>query len=158
MKKIKFRRFSLAELMIVIAALGILAVLISPIDNFSYIAGSIITRSIESSRPVKKAVEAYYSENKRFPNHNTDIHFSLLNVKKSDHMKDISVSAAGKIVITYDTSDINWASNRSMPSNDLTAKALILSPQLINGHFIWDECNKGSVPKRSRDYKCSKHL
>lgn len=158
MKKLKFRSFTLAELMIVLAIIGIVSVLISPIDNFSYIAASIITRSIEASNPVKKAIEAYYLENKRFPDHESDIQLSSLNIKQSDHVKKMSMSAAGEIVITYDTSDINWATNSTMPSNDLSNKTLVLVPYFINNRFVWDECNNGTVPNRSRDYKCSKHL
>jgi len=57
------------ELIIVIAIIAILAAIVIPDSNFSYVAASIIAKSQLASEPIKKEVEKYYYKNKQFPEH-----------------------------------------------------------------------------------------
>jgi Tfp pilus assembly protein PilE len=56
------------KLMIVqVAILGIIAAIIIPPDNFSYIASSIIHKALESAYPIRTSIELCYDEQNHFP-------------------------------------------------------------------------------------------
>lgn len=158
--KNKINGFTIIELIVVSATIGILVAIIVPASNFSYIAASIIARSQLTSEPLKKEIEKYYFENKKFPDN--ELRAVFINAKKSDRVKAMILLSDGRIMITYDSSDIKWGStwwfNWYNPlSNDLTDRDLILVPSVKGNKIVWDECNFGTVPKRNRHYKCSQH-
>ncbi|MBV2122630.1 MAG: hypothetical protein KUF74_14375, partial [Candidatus Thiodiazotropha sp. (ex Ctena orbiculata)] len=75
---------------------------------------------------------------------------------------NLHLKHGGRVEITYDTQDIDWGISwwhqlLLIESNDLSSKTLVLVPSLTEDGIVWDECNEGSVPKRSRHDKCSGH-
>jgi len=157
----KDKGLTLAELIIVIAIVGILAAIIVPESNFSYVASSIIAESKIASNPLKSEVEQHYKKHNTFP-----VKGQLQKVSDSINLpirvKSIKLLSEGKIRILYDSSDIEiggswWHSWNNPLSNDLTGKDLILVPTVEASKLVWDECNYGSVPQRNRHYKCSGH-
>ena len=153
--------FTLFELIIVMAIIGILAALIIPPNNFSYIAASIITDSQRASEPIKKEIEEYYLTNNKFPD-SQGLIVSLNNMNKPQKVKSIQLLSNGQVRIIYNTADIKWGSTwwhswNNPLSNDLTGKDLIMVPTFDGKKLVWDDCNFGSVPKRNRNYKCSQH-
>lgn len=152
--------FTIWELMIVVVIIGIIAATIIPPDNFSYIASSIVHEGVESADPIRTSIELYYDEQNRFPSSIAELEIGPMHLP--DHIKSLEVSSEGRIVITFDTSDLEfgatwWYEFYDPKSNNLTNKTLILVPTISQGRVVWDECNEGDVPKRSRNYRCSGH-
>jgi hypothetical protein len=61
--------------------------------------------------------------------------------------------------MAFDTIDLEfgatwWYEFYGPKSNDLTNKTLIIVLTISQGHVVWDECNEGDAPKRSRNYRC----
>jgi len=149
------------ELIIVIAIIAILAAIVIPDSNFSYVAASIIAKSQLASEPIKKEVEKYYYKNKQFPEHK-ELKALIDYTNKSDYIKSLELLSNGRIKITYLSTHtkkgfIQWINQFNPLSNDLSDKELILVPTIKEHKIVWDECNFGTVPKRNRDYKCSSH-
>ena len=153
---------SLGEVAILFAIMGIIGAMVFPLDNFSFVAASIINNGIKATEPVQHAIEDYYSEHEQFPNSADELDSALPDTNEIEHIQSLSLGQSGRILITFDTRDIDWHWKWwhrlfLLEDNDLTDKTLVLVP-LLNGNTItWDECNEGTVPKRNRHFKCSGH-
>ncbi|MBL1140800.1 MAG: hypothetical protein HND53_02105 [Proteobacteria bacterium] len=154
---------SVGEVAILFAIMGILGAMVYPPDNFSFIAASIITDGVKAVEEVQRDIEEHHSLYGHFPNSTDDLEFDLPNPDEFKHIQSLSVGQSGRIIITYDTRDIDWHYKWwhrlfLLENNDLTDKTLILVP-LVNGNTItWDECNEGTVPQHNRHFKCSGHM
>lgn len=153
---------ALGEVSIIFAILGILAALVLPLDNFSYVAASIVAKGIASAEPAKVAVERYREEHGVFPDADDQAAPAVLSREADSHIRSIQSGNQGRIIITFDTQDLDWKQSwwqrlLMMESNDLTAKTLILVPAFVGSQVVWDECDEGTVPKRNRHFKCSGH-
>jgi len=154
---------SVGEVTILFAIMGILGAMIYPPDNFSFIAASIVIDGMKTAEPVQRAIEDHYSEHEQFPNSSDELDISVANVNKDKHIQLLSLSQSGRILITFDTRDIDWGWKWwhrlfFYENNDLTDKTLFLVPLLDGNMITWDECNEGTVPKRNRHFKCSGHM
>ncbi len=154
---------SVGEVAILFAIMGILAAMFYPPDNFSFVAASIINNGKKTAEPVQYVIEDYYLEHEQFPNSADELASALPDTSEIKHVRSLSLGQSGRILITFDTRDIDWHWKWwhrlfLLENNDLTDKTLILVP-LANGNTItWDECNEGTVPQRNRHFKCSGHM
>ena len=154
--------FAVVEVCIVFAILGIVAALVVPADNFSYVAASIVQSGMKAAEPAQRDIENYYSTQGSFPDNTDSTSLKWDGLTADSHIRSISLGEAGRVVIAFDTSDIDWRVSwwqrlLMVESNDLTGKTLILVPVIVAGNIVWDECKEGSVPQRSRHFKCSGH-
>ena len=154
---------SFGEVAILFGIMGIIGAMVYPPDNFSFVAASIVTDGLKAAEPVQRAIEEHYSEKAQLPDNADELKHSLADVNKNVHIQSLSLGQSGRIIVTFDTDDIDWGWKWwhrlfFYENNDLTDKTLILVP-LLNGNTItWDECNEGTVPKRNRHFKCSGHM
>ena len=162
LKDDKLSVFSVGEVAILFAIMGILGAMIYPPDNFSFIAATIINNGIKTAEPVQRAIEDYYSEHGQFPDSADELDSALPDTSDIDHVRSLSLGQAGRIIVSFDTRDIDWHWKWwhrlfLYENNDLTDKTLILVPLPDGNTITWDECNEGTVPKRNRHFKCSGH-
>ncbi|RLT99935.1 MAG: hypothetical protein D9N11_13735 [Ketobacter sp.] len=153
---------AVGEVAIIFAILGILAALVMPLDNFSYVAASIVANGIERAQPARVAIERYREEHGEFPDADDQVASAGLSGESDSHIRSILLGSQGRIIITFDTQDLDWKPSwwqrlLMMESNDLTGKTLVLVPAFVGGEVVWDECEEGTVPKRNRHFKCSGH-
>lgn len=153
---------SVGEVAILFAIMGILGAMVFPLDNFSFIAASIVTNGKKAAEPVQQSIVDYYSEHKQFPNHADALAIDLPITFDEKHIQSLSVGQSGRIIVSFDTRDIDWHWKWwyrlfLLENNDLTNKTLILVPSFNGNTMSWDECNEGSVPQRNRHFKCSGH-
>lgn len=159
-KKLSF--ISFGEIVFMFATLGIIAAIVQPVDNFSYVAATIVRDGIKATDPLQKKVEQYYSENDQFPDSEIILERFIPDDNFMKHVRNISVGKGARIIITFDTRDIDWGWKWwhryfLLKPNDLTEQTLILVPHFVANEIVWDECEEGTVPKRNRHYKCSGH-
>ena len=153
---------AVGEVAIIFVILGILAALVLPLDNFSYVAASIVAKGVESAEPAKAAVEKYREQQGAFPDADDDVVPASQPGETDSHIRSIVAGDQGRIVIIYDTQDLDWDPSwwqrlLLVESNDLTDKTLVLVPAVVGGNVVWNECEEGTVPKRHRHFKCSGH-
>ena len=155
-------RLSLAEAVVVFTIVGLVTAMVLPLDNFSYVAASIIRKSVAAVQPLQVLIEAHYKEEGRFPGKLAENGSALALSEKMQHVKEVTVGHEGRIILLFDTRDINWGWqwwHRFLlrKNNDLTGLTLVLVPSVVGKTVVWDECEEGTVPKRNRHFKCSGH-
>ncbi|MET0029067.1 MAG: pilin [Candidatus Thiodiazotropha sp.] len=150
------------EVAIIFAILGILVAFVFPMDNFSYVAATIVNDGMKASEPARKVVELHHARYAVFPSAADASAPELPAVILDRHIRSIALGQEGRIEVTYDTQDIDWGWSwwhglLMIENNDLTGKTLVLVPAVLQDKVIWDECSEGTVPKRNRHFKCSGH-
>lgn len=153
---------AIGEIGILFAIMGIFGAFVFPVDNFSYIAASVVANGVKDAGPVQAAVAEHYAAHGVFPSAGEKSAQTLPVEEMDRHTRSIVLGQGGRIVITFDTQDMNWHWSWwhrlwFIEPNDLTDKTLVLVPALVEGKVAWDECEEGTVPKRSRHVKCSGH-
>lgn len=153
---------SVGEVAILFAIMGILGAIVFPLDNFSFTAASIVANGKKAAEPVQQTIEDYYSINEQFPNSADELNGALPNTFDDKHIQSLSIGQSGRIIVLFDTRDIDWHWKWwyrlfLLENNDLTGKTLILVPSLNGNMMTWDECNEGTVPQRNRHFNCSGH-
>ena len=133
--------FTLIELMIVIAIIGILAVVALPAYQ-DYTARAQVSEALTLAEGQKSAVTEYRSDRGAWPTTNTEA--GVASSISGKYVASVEVGADGIITATMKATDVN---------NDIKGKTLILVPTDNNGSFTWT-CNTGTVGQKFRPSTC----
>lgn len=138
--------FTLIELMIVIAIVGILAAVALPAYQ-DYTARAQMSEALTLAEGQKSAVVEYYSDNGTFPNSNTSAGIAASNEIKGKYVASVKVegnASVASITATMNSSNVN---------KDIKSKTLVLVGKQSSGSFSW-ECEKGSVDEKFLPSTC----
>ena len=133
--------FTLIELMIVIAIIGILAVVALPAYQ-DYTARAQVSEALTLAEGQKSAVTEYRSDRGAWPTSN-----AMAGVASSisgKYVASVQVGTDGIITATMKATGVN---------NDIKGKTLILVPTDNNGSFTWT-CNTGDIEQKFRPSTC----
>ena len=139
--------FTLIELMIVIAIVGILAVVALPAYQ-DYTARAQVSEAIVLAEGQKAAVAEYYATNGAFPGSNTEAGIADAASIKGKYVNNVTISTGGLITATMESSNV---------SKDVQGKTVALKPNVDvkdnkTGAFTW-QCGPGTEATKAVDKK-----
>ncbi|HFC8831353.1 TPA: pilin [Neisseria subflava] len=139
--------FTLIELMIVIAIIGILAVIALPAYQ-DYTARAQVSEAISLMEGQKSAVVEYYADKGKWPTSNAEAGIADKESIKGKYVAQVEVGSNGIITATMKDSDVN---------NEIKEKTVSLTPTATtttgqgqnaktsgNGSFTWT-CKSGTT-------------
>ncbi|MBY6285961.1 pilin [Neisseria subflava] len=141
--------FTLIELMIVIAIIGILAVIALPAYQ-DYTARAQVSEAISLMEGQKSAVVEYYADKGKWPTNNAEAGIAAPTDIKGKYVEKVVVSGNGVLTATMKGKDVN---------NDIKGKTVVLSPDVTGnaasskGSFTWT-CKKGTVDSKFLPSSC----
>lgn len=138
--------FTLIELMIVIAIVGILAAVALPAYQ-DYTARAQMSEALTLAEGQKSAVVEYYSDNGTFPKTNASAGIANASTIKGKYVQKVEVNGdatSATITSTMKSSSVN---------NDIKGKTLVLVGKQNSGSFSW-ECKKGTVDDKFLPSSC----
>ena len=131
--------FTLIELMIVVAIIGILAAIALPAYQ-DYTKRSNVTEGLSLAGGVKTAVAEYYSSQGEWPTNNTLAGLAPAGNIQGNAVNSVGVGANGVITITYNT-------------KVQAGNTIILTPTASGGSIQW-ACAAGTVDSKYRPARC----
>lgn len=133
--------FTLIELMIVVAILGVLSVIAVPTYQDRVIRTQV-GEGLNLAEFVKQSIQAYYTKNHRFPADNAAAGLPESSKIVGNYVTDVMVQE-GAVVITYG----------SRVNRFIDKKKLTLRPAIVEGHPVvpiaW-VCGNASVPEKMK--------
>ncbi|MBU6439585.1 MAG: pilin [Betaproteobacteria bacterium] len=138
----KSRGFTLIELMIVVAIIGILAAIAIPAYQ-NYTIRAQVAEGISLTDGFKPALWDYYTTYGKFPASNQSAGLALSGSIQGSYVKDVNL-ANGKITVTY--------GNRA--NSKISGSTLILSAYSTAGALQWN-CSQGTVLPVYRPESCN---
>ncbi len=138
--------FTLIELMIVIAIIGILAVIALPAYQ-DYTARAQVSEAISLMEGQKSAVVEYYADKGKWPTSNTEAGIAAAADIKGKYVEQVEVGGDGVITAKMKKADVN---------NEIKEKTVSLTPHVTtagatpgaaataNGSFTWT-CAPGTT-------------
>lgn len=147
--------FTLIELMIVIAIVGVLAVVALPAYQ-DYTARAQMSEALTLAEGQKSAVVEYYSDKGTFPTSNADAGIANASTITGKYVKSVavaSVAAAGSAGATSAKATITATMKSSGVNKDISGKTLILEGSQNAGSFDWT-CKAGTVDKKFLPSSC----
>ena len=138
--------FTLIELMIVIAIIGILAAIAIPAYQ-DYTIRAKVSEGISLASAAKLAVAETYDATGTIPGNNTAAGLPAATSIVGTNVASVGVGAAGVITITYNATGLGGTADGS--------KNIVLTPDYTTsvGAMIWD-CKTGSIPPKYRPANC----
>ena len=138
MKRTMQKGFTLIELMIVVAIIGILAAIALPAYQ-DYTKRTHVSEGLTLAGGAKASVTEYFSSQGKFPSNNSSAGLAAATDIKGNAVTSVEV-ASGKITITYNDKVTNGAK-------------LELSPTTGAGGVQWS-CKGGTVIAKYRPSNC----
>ncbi|QLQ30550.1 MAG: pilin [Candidatus Thiothrix singaporensis] len=132
--------FTLIELMIVVAIIGILAAIALPAYQ-DYTKRSHVSEGLNLAGAAKMGVSEYFADKGQWPAQNSDVGLAAAGSITGNAVKSVSVGASGAITITYNTKVTNNATLTMVPTGGTA------------GSVTWN-CTGGSVDKKYRPSTC----
>ena len=145
MKQQMQKGFTLIELMIVIAIIGILAAIAIPAYK-DYTIRSKVSEGLDLSFSAKVAVsETYFSKGRFLVASNSSYGLPLAASISGDYVSSIAIGASGLITITYN--------DQLGGSPTANSKTIELNPGPNQGSITWD-CTGGNQEAKYRPSEC----
>ena len=135
----KQQGFTLIELMIVVAIIGILAAVAIPAYQ-DYTIRAKVTEGLSLASAGKTAISEYFASNGTIPGNNTQAGMALPEEISGNSVNNVTVTAAGAISVAFSTTQI-------------ADSTLILTPQTATGKVVWD-CTDGNLEGKYRPSSC----
>ena len=134
--------FTLIELMIVIAIIGILAVIALPAYQ-DYTARAQVSEAITLMEGQKSAVVEYYADKGKWPTNNAEAGIATNTSIQGKYVAQVDVGANGVITAKMKAADVN---------KEITSKTVSLTPnastttggKTVDGSFTWT-CKPGAT-------------
>ena len=143
MKKVQ-QGFTLIELMIVVAIIGILAAIAIPAYQ-DYTIRSQVTEGLNLAAGSKVAVAEFFQNNGAFPTTNAQAGVPTNTDINGNYVNDVAVGAAGAITVTF--------RNAAPAHADIRGLTVTLVPSSTGGSVTWD-CTGGTVLDNHRPSSC----
>ena len=135
----KQQGFTLIELMIVVAIIGILAAVAIPAYQ-DYTIRAKVTEGLSLASAGKTAVSEYFSANGDLPTNNTAAGMAAPTEIAGNSVSKVEVGAKGLITVTFSAKTI-------------VNKYLTLAPTTSKGKILWD-CRGGDLEGKYRPSSC----
>jgi len=142
MKKVQ-QGFTLIELMIVVAIIGILAAIAIPAYQ-DYTIRAQVSEGLNLSGGAKVSVTEYFQDRGAFPTTNASAGLAAAAEISGKYVTGVAVGANGVITVTYGN-DANAA---------IAAQTLVLTPNTNGGSIDWDCSAGGGVQAKHRPAAC----
>ncbi|MEM9207837.1 MAG: pilin [Pseudomonadota bacterium] len=136
MKKVQ-QGFTLIELMIVVAIIGILAAIAIPAYQ-DYTIRAQVSEGMNLSAAAKAAVTEFFQDRGTYPQNNIDAGLSAANTISGNYVQSVTVANTGLITMLY-------ANTGNQEANaQINGATLILSPATNAGSVDWN-CRGGTT-------------
>ena len=139
MKMQKQQGFTLIELMIVVAIIGILAAVAIPAYQ-DYTIRAKVTEGLSLASAGKTAVSEYFSANGSLPTDNTTAGMADKEAISGNAVDNVEVGTSGLITVTFSTVTI-------------VGQQITLEPHTSGGKVVWD-CTGGNLEGKYRPSSC----